>query len=67
MSIAERRQLKTDEEEIVPHKKALVIAAVALSVVVLAGFVSASLTAEEAVKQHHPNDRANHHPKHPTH
>lgn len=45
------------------HKKALVIAAAALSVVVLAGFVSASLTAEEAVTQHHPNDRANHHPK----
>jgi outer membrane murein-binding lipoprotein Lpp len=51
----------------VPHKKAFVIAAAALSVVVLAGFVSASLTAEEAVKHHHPNDRANHHPKHPTH
>jgi len=44
----------------VQHKKALVIAAAALSVVVLAGFVSASLTAEEAVTQHHPNGRANH-------
>jgi hypothetical protein len=40
------------------------IAAVALSAVVLAGFVSTSLTIGEPVQSHYPNDRANHHPKH---
>jgi hypothetical protein len=47
----------------VSQKKTFMIAAVALSAVVLAGFVSVSLTAEEPVQYHHPNDRANHHPK----
>ncbi len=53
---------EADEEDIVLHKKALMIVAVALSAIVLAGFVSTSLTAPEPVS-HYPNDRANHHPK----
>jgi len=46
------------------HKKALMIVVVALSAIVLAGFVSVSLTAQEPIA-HQPNDRANHHPLHP--
>jgi hypothetical protein len=46
-----------------PYKKSIMILTVALSAVVLAGFVSVSLTAEEPARYHHPNDRANHHPK----
>jgi len=38
--------------------------AAALSAIVLAGFVSVSLTAEELTPGY-PNDRANHHPLHP--
>lgn len=45
------------------HKKAVLIIAVALSAIVLAGFVSVSLTAQEPAA-YHPNDRANHHPLH---
>ncbi|WP_162917252.1 hypothetical protein [Dongia deserti] len=45
------------------YKKAVLIALAALSAIVLAGFVSVSLTAEEPVS-YHPNDRANHHPRH---
>ena len=46
------------------HKKAFMVVAVALSAIVLAGFVSVSLTAEETAT-YRPNDRANHHPLHP--
>jgi hypothetical protein len=47
----------------VSHKKAFLIIAVALSAIVLAGFVSISLTPQEPVA-YQPNDRANHHPRH---
>ena len=46
------------------HKKTFLIVAVALSAVLLAGFVSVSLTVDEPAA-YYPNDRANHHPKHP--
>jgi hypothetical protein len=45
------------------HKKAIVAVVVALSAIVLAGFVSVSLTAQEPIS-YRPNDRANHHPLH---
>jgi hypothetical protein len=48
----------------VSHKKALLTVMVALSAIVLVGFVSVSLTVEEPVSYHHQNDRANHHPQH---
>ena len=51
-----------DEEEIVSHRKSLLIVMVALSTVVLAGFVSVSLKPDTAVT--YPNDRANHYSKH---
>jgi Flp pilus assembly protein CpaB len=47
----------------VAHKKAIVIIAVALSAIALAGFVSVSLTGQEPAADR-PNDRANHHPVH---
>jgi len=49
----------------VSYRKILVAVA-AIGAMVLAGFATMSLTAEEPVKSHHPNDRANHHPKHVT-
>lgn len=50
--------------DILEHKsKALLIVAVALSAIVLAGFVGASLKDDELMA-YHPNDRANHHPLH---
>ena len=47
-----------------PHRKTFLMLAAALSAIVLAGFVSVSLTAEELTPGY-PNDRANHHPLHP--
>lgn len=44
------------------HRKSLLIVMVALSTVVLAGFVSVSLKTDAAVT--YPNDRANHYSKH---
>jgi hypothetical protein len=44
------------------HKKTLLAVVTALSAIVLAGFVSVSLTANEPVSSHQ-NDRANHHPR----
>jgi hypothetical protein len=44
--------------------KALLIAAVALGALVLAGFVGVSVQDDEFVP-YRPNDRANHHPVHP--
>ena len=52
------------EEDIVSHKKAFLIVTAALSAIVLAGFVSVSLTAQEPIT-YRPNDRANHQPLHP--
>ena len=46
------------------YRKSFIIMAAALSAIVLAGFVSVSLTAEELASQY-PNDQANHHPLHP--
>ena len=43
------------------HKKSFLIVMAALSVVVLAGFVSVSLSADEPVSWQ--NDKANHHPR----
>ena len=43
------------------HKKSFLIMMTALSVVVLAGFVSVSLGADEP--SYRPNDKANHHPR----
>jgi hypothetical protein len=54
---------QTGKEEIMSHKKAIVAVVVALSAIVLAGFVSVSLTAQEPIS-YRPNDRANHHPLH---
>lgn len=52
--------------DILEHKsKALMVVAVALSAIVLAGFVGASFKNEDLVV-YHPNDRANHHPLHET-
>src|SRR5262245_28394071 len=62
-SVPPRRSGAGDEEEIVARKKFAMIVLTALSAVVLAGFVSVSLTAAETVS-HYPNDRANHHPLH---
>ena len=45
------------------HKKSILIVMAALSAVVLAGFVSVSLSANEPVSDR-ANDKANHHPKH---
>ena len=50
------------------HKKSFLIMVAALSAVVLAGFVSVSLSANEPVSHspngsYSPNDRANHHPR----
>ena len=47
------------------HKKMIMAVVTALSTIVLAGFVSVSLTAAEPTS-HYPNDRANHHPLHPS-
>lgn len=44
------------------HKKSFLIVMAALSAVVLAGFVSVSLSANEPLSDR-PNDRANHHPR----
>ena len=44
------------------HKKSILIVMATLSVVVLAGFVSVSLSANETAR-YAPNDRANHHPR----
>jgi hypothetical protein len=46
----------------VSHKKSFLIVMAALSAVVLAGFVSVSLSAGELLSDK-PNDRANHHPR----
>jgi hypothetical protein len=46
----------------VSHKKSILIVMAALSAVVLAGFVSVSLSADGPVS-YAPNDRANHHPR----
>ena len=45
------------------RKKFVTIVLTALSAILLAGFVSVSLTAADTVS-HYPNDRANHHPRH---
>src|SRR5262245_2341866 len=58
-----RRSGARNEEEIVARKKFVTIVLTALSAIMLAGFLSASLTAAETVS-HYPNDRANHHPRH---
>jgi hypothetical protein len=60
---AHRAGAAQDKEEIVARKKFVTIVLTALSAVVLAGFVSVSLTAADTVS-HYPNDRANHHPRH---
>ena len=44
------------------HKKSILIVMSALSAVVLAGFVSVSLSAEQPIS-YRPNDKANHHPR----
>ena len=44
------------------HKKSILIAMATLSAIVLAGFVSVSLSANEPVNPR-PNDKANHHPR----
>jgi hypothetical protein len=46
----------------VSHKKSFLIVMTALSAIVLAGFVSVSLSADEPVS-YWPNDKANHHPR----
>lgn len=51
------------EEEIVTYRKILVAVA-AIGALVVAGFATVSLTADEPAQSHYPNDRANHHPKH---
>lgn len=63
-SVPAKAAARNQEEGIVSHKKALLIVAVALSTVVLAGFVSVSLS-PGLTASHHPNDRANHQPLHP--
>jgi hypothetical protein len=45
------------------HKKAFLIVMVALSAIVLAGFVSVSMAPQEPIA-YQPNDRANHHSRH---
>jgi len=45
----------------VSHKKSFLIVMAALSAIVLAGFVSVSLSADEP--SYRPNDKANHHPR----
>jgi hypothetical protein len=47
----------------VARKKFVMIVLTALSAIVLAGFVSASLTSADT-GSHSPNDRANHYPRH---
>ena len=44
------------------RKKTFLIVAVALSAILLAGFVSVSFTVDQPAA-YSPNDRANHHPK----
>ena len=44
------------------HKKSFLVVMAALSAIVLAGFVSVSLSAGEPVS-YRPNDKANHHPR----
>ena len=44
------------------HKKSILVMLAALSAVVLAGFVSVSLSADEPMS-YRPNDKANHHPR----
>jgi hypothetical protein len=44
------------------HKKSILVAMAALSAIVLAGFVSVSLSANEPLSDQ-PNDKANHHPR----
>jgi hypothetical protein len=46
----------------VSHKKSIMVLMAALSAIVLAGFVSVSLSAGEPVS-YWPNDKANHHPR----
>jgi hypothetical protein len=46
----------------VSHKKSILVVMAALSAVVLAGFVSVSLSANEPLSDR-PNDKANHHPR----
>ena len=44
------------------HKKSILIVMAALSAIVLAGFVSVSLSADEPLS-YGPNGKANHHPR----
>jgi hypothetical protein len=56
------RARRHPKEEFMSHKKTLLAVVTALGTIVLAGFVSVSLTANEPVS-FHQNDRANHPPR----